>query len=357
MILNCMLGGGYGGLEKLFLDELEMLPTAGMETRGVVRRKSQLARYAKERSLPFDEIVALSDWDPLSVAEARRIVLRHTPDLVMCVGRKAHRLLARAIGSEIPIVTMVQKRRFDRALPYAGVLVAAQHRRATLIDDGVPAADIVAIPNAVRLPSQPKTDYEPSKGNTVHIASLGRLHEKKGFGVLIQAIKLLTRRTIDCTCTIAGEGPERTALEAEIAREGLASRIALPGWTDRVAEFLSGADIFVLPSFQEDFPLAVLDAMASGMPIVASAIDGPKDFLVDGKTALLVPADDPLALADGLERLILCPTLRESLGHAARAAAGRDYSFETIGKRLATALQNVLDGRSISSGACAGQAG
>jgi glycosyltransferase involved in cell wall biosynthesis len=349
MILNCMLGTGFGGLEKLFLDEIEMLPLAGLAARGLVRRKSALARYARDRGLAYDEMMALSDWDPLSIAGARRIVRQRSPQLVMCVGRKAHRLLGRAIGARIPIVTMVQKRRFDHDFPYAGVLVAAEHRRRTLVEDGVPAQDIIVIPNAVRLPQHPKEDYRghaPAK-----IVALGRLHEKKGFGVLIDAIRLLAARSVDCTCVIAGDGPERGKLQSQIDRERLASRIFLSGWTDNVADFLAGGDIFVLPSFQEDLPLAVLDAMASGMPIVASAIDGPNELLVEGNTALLVPPRDPAALADVLARLVVDAPLREMLGRSARAAAERSYSFEAIGRRLALALHNVLEGRPISSGA------
>jgi glycosyltransferase involved in cell wall biosynthesis len=351
MILNCMLGSDYGGLEKLFLDEIEMLPLANLPARGLVCRGSKLANYARDRHLAFDEIWVWSDWDPISVARARSIVRRHAPQIVICVGRRAHRLLGRAIGTTIPIVPMVQKRRFDPDVPHAGVMVAAEHRRRSLIEDGVRPKDIIVIPNAVRLPAQPNKDYGLSAGQPVRIAALGRLHEKKGFGVLIQAIGSLNRHGIDCSCVIAGEGPERRKLEGAIRDESVAAKVTLPGWTNDVADFLSGADLFVLPSFQEDFPLAVLDAMASGMPIVSSAIDGPKDFLVDTQTALLVPPDDPAALANALRRLIEDGALRERLGRNARAAAEQNYSFEAVARQLGSAMRNVLDGRPISSGA------
>jgi glycosyltransferase involved in cell wall biosynthesis len=345
MILNCMFARGFGGLEKLFLDEIEMLSAAGMPARALVRQGSALARYAQERGLACEAIAAWSDWDPVSRACASAFVRRRQPRLIMCVGRTAHRLMARVAPDSTPIVPMVQKRRFDRDFRHNGVLVAAEHRRRTLIEDGVAAENIAVIPNAVRLP-QPKIDYDLSL--PVKLAALGRLHEKKGFVVLIEAVARLAANGIDCQCTIAGEGPERSDLEARIARGCLQARIVLPGWTDRVAEFLSPADIFVLPSFQEDFPLAVLDAMASGMPIVASAIDGPKDFLVDGKTALLVPPNDSRALANALMRLIENDVLRASLGRAARAEAERQYSFDAIGRRLRAVLENVLAGRAIS---------
>jgi glycosyltransferase involved in cell wall biosynthesis len=357
MILNCMLGSGFGGLEKLFLDEIEMLLQSGMPARGLVRGNSPLASYARVRNLPFDTSLVLSDWDPLSVAFARRIVRRHSPTLLMCVGRLAHRLLARAVGTRIPIVVMVQKRRFDHDLPYAGVLAAAEHRRRTLIEDGVPPEKIEVIPNAVRLPAQSKSDYRLDRESALKIVALGRLHPKKGFGVLVEAISLLRRNGVDCLCTIAGEGPERVLIQSQIEREGLTEKVRLAGWTDNVADFLAGGDIFALPSFQEDFPLAVLDGMASGMPIVASAIDGPKDFLEDGKTALLVPPDEPQALARAIEQLRRDADLRERLGRAARAAAVQRYGFSAIGTRLSVALGNVLAGRSISGAMPAGPVG
>jgi glycosyltransferase involved in cell wall biosynthesis len=351
MILDCMLATGFGGLEKLFLDELEMLPPAGLDVRGVVRRGTQLVNYARDRGLPFDDIVALSDWDPFTLAQARGVVSRHNPDLIVCVGRKAHRTFARAVGSRIPIVTMVQKARFDRRLPYAGVLVAAEHRRRTLIADGVPAERIIVIPNAVRLPERPKRDFGIALNAPAKICGLGRLHEKKGYRVLIEALRRLTGHGTGFTCTIAGEGPEREALEKQVAGANLAQQIALPGWTDNVASFLLGADIFVLPSFQEDFPLAVLDAMSCGVPIVASRIDGPKDFLLDGETALIVPPNDPTALEDALNRLIANPSLRKKLGTNARRVAEENYGFPAIGRRLAAALNNVIAGRPIAAAA------
>jgi glycosyltransferase involved in cell wall biosynthesis len=349
MILNCMLGSGYGGLEKLFLDEIEMLSLAGMPARGIVRGNSPLAGYARARSLAFDEITAWSDWDPISLAGARAVVRRHAPELVMCVGRQAHRLFGRAIGRSIPIVPMVQKRRFDREYPHAGVLVAAEHRRRTLIEDGVAPENIAVIPNAVRLPARPKSEYGLAQGEPARIVSHSRLHEKKGYGVLVEAIALLGRNGIQCRCRIAGDGPERERLKTQIEEQNLADEIALPGWTDSVPEFLSTGDIFVLPSFQEDFPLAVLDAMASGLPIVASAIDGPKDFLVQHETALLVPPGEPAALADAIKQLIADAALRKKLGRAARAEAVAKYSFEAVGRQLARALGNVLSHRPISS--------
>src|SRR5437773_2950008 len=106
MILNCMFARGFGGLEKLFLDEIEMLSLAGMPARGLVRCNSQLAGYARARGLEFEQISAWSDWDPISLARAHAVVRRLRPRLILCVGRNAHRLMARAAPRHIPIVCM-----------------------------------------------------------------------------------------------------------------------------------------------------------------------------------------------------------------------------------------------------------
>ncbi|HEY3777967.1 MAG TPA: glycosyltransferase [Rhizomicrobium sp.] len=344
-----MLGSGFGGLEKLFLDEIEMLSELG--ACGVVRRNSALAHYARERNVAFEQIRVFSDWDPFSLAAARAVADRRRPRLVLCVGRKAHRLFGRVLGNSVPIVVMVQKRRFDVNFPYAGVLVAAEHRRETLIQDGVRPDDIAAVPNAVRLPPDAKSEFALRRGEPAHIGALGRLHPKKGFGMLVEALRLLAERGVLFRCTIAGEGPERGRLVAQVREYGLADRVFLPGWTDDVPAFLSAVDVFVLPSFQEDYPLAVLDAMASGVPIIASAIEGPKDFLREGTTGLFVPPGNASALADTLTELLASPALRESLGHAARLDAEQRYSFRAIGRSLTTALENVMDGRSITGSA------
>ncbi len=339
MILSCMLGAKFGGLERVFLDQLQMLPQAGLTVRGLVRRGSPTAKRAKEHGLPCDEIGVLSDWDPLTRARARAVIGRHRPQLILCHGRKAHRIVVRAIGTTIPIIAMVHKPQVDTDLPAAAYVVVAEHRRRSLIADDVRPERIVVIPNAVAVPQAPKRSYAVS---TPHIVALGRLHRKKGFDVLIGALARLAQDGVAFTCSIAGEGPERGDLEKRIGAARLSQHVRLVGWTDEVAAFLSGGDIFVLPSRQEDLPLALLEAMAGGLPIVASCIDGPKDILRDNKTALLVSPDDDGALADAIRTLMADAALRERVGRSGRAEAERAYAMPVIGAKLAAALEHIL---------------
>jgi glycosyltransferase involved in cell wall biosynthesis len=342
MILDCMLATNYGGTEKVFLDQLQMLPLAGMAVCGVARRGSPAARRAHAQNLPCEEMTVLSEWDPLTRAFARAIVDRHKPSAILCHGMKAQRIFAAAVGGRVPVVAMVHKPGFHKDLPSALFITVAEHRRRFLIAHGAPADKVVTIPNGVPIPSVFKTDYAIAPGRRAKIAAIGRLHEKKGFDVLADALKLLADRGVDFECTILGDGPQRGEIEQRIARYGLGGRVALPGWSDDIASLLMASDVFAFPSFQEDFPLAVLEAMAHGLPIVSSRIDGPKDFLVDGKTALFVEMADAPGLAAGLERLIGDEALRRALGSNARDDAARHYSFPAIGRRLADTLSGVI---------------
>lgn len=340
-VLNIMLGRAYGGLEKVFVDQLLMLHGSGLGMRGVARRGSEAAARARALGLPVDTMPVFSDWDPITIGAARALVDRYKPSLLLCHGRRAHQVFARATGGRVPIVAQVHKPKFDYALPTASVIVVAEHRKRMLVAAGVPAEHIAVVPNAVALPDTCKTDYRIT--GTPHIVALGRLHPKKGFDILIGALQLLDQRGVAFSCSIAGEGPLRGELAQRIEAVGLGRHIALPGWVEDVPAYLAQGDVFAFPSFQEDFPLAVLDAMASGLPIVSSNIDGPNECLVEGETALFVPPGDAAALAMALERLLKDEALRKKLGTNARKEAERTYSFGAVGEHLSHALAATLE--------------
>ena len=343
MILNCMLAMQYGGTEKVFVDQLKMLPMAGVAVVGVSRPGGEATVRAHDAGLPCEELKFLTEWDPITAARARAIVEKHNPALILCHGLRAHKVFADAVGHTRPIVAMTHKPGFHKDLPSELFITVAEHRRQFLIERGVPPDKVVVIPNGVPIPREYKTNYAIEAERPVKIAAVGRLHEKKGFDVLIEAARLLTVQGLRVKCTIRGEGPLRPQLEQQIAEANLQDRIALPGWSDNLKDLLLESDVFAFPSFQEDFPLVVLEAMSFALPIAASAIDGPKDFLRNGDTALLVPPHDPQALADALARLIGDQALRERLGKAARADVSKNYSFEAISHRLADTLNIVIE--------------
>lgn len=154
--------------------------------------------------------------------------------------------------------------------------------------------------------------------NELLIGTTGRLDDQKGHATLIAAVNRLKGQPL--RCAILGEGPRRPALEGQVRRHHLERQVWLLGQRDDVTSWLSALDIFVLPSLWEGLPNSLLEAMAMGLPIVASSVDGICEVIEDGKTGLLVPPRDPKALSRRILELILDPAARARLGEAARKA-------------------------------------
>jgi glycosyltransferase involved in cell wall biosynthesis len=154
------------------------------------------------------------------------------------------------------------------------------------------------------------------------IGSLGRLDEQKGFDVLIRALaELPTARAV-----IVGEGPERGALEALAREVGVAERLELVGWRDDARAWLGSFDVFVLPSRLEGFPLAVVEAMLAGTPVVATDVASVSEAVLHGRTGLLVRPDDPAALAAAIGELLGDHDRGRALAGAARERAHERFT-------------------------------
>jgi glycosyltransferase involved in cell wall biosynthesis len=149
------------------------------------------------------------------------------------------------------------------------------------------------------------------------IGSLGRLHEQKGYDVLVRALTELP----DARAVIVGDGPERPALEARARALGVADRLELVGWRDDARAWLAAFDIFVLPSRYEGFPLSIVEAMLAGTPVVATDVASVPEAVLHRRTGLLVPPDDPAALASAIGELLRDADLGRALASAARERA------------------------------------
>jgi glycosyltransferase involved in cell wall biosynthesis len=203
--------------------------------------------------------------------------------------------------------------RLMRPLTTAVVCVAEATREQGLAARTCDARRTVVIPNAVDVRS-----FRPAsgQGGTAQIVSVGRFAYPKDFTTLLEALALVRA---PCHAVLAGDGPALPAVAAAVRREGLSQRVELLGARADVPDLLAGADVFVLSSRSEGFPVSVLEAMAAGLPVVATDVGGVGEAVEDGETGILVPAADPEALARSLERLVLDADLRRRLGAAGRA--------------------------------------
>jgi len=168
------------------------------------------------------------------------------------------------------------------------------------------------LPNATARPAL----QHRGGGKDSHILFLGRLGERKGVPQLGEALaRMLT--IPNWRATIAGDG-EVEVTRRRVAELGLDDRVSLPGWlnAERVASLIAEADILVLPSFEENLPISVIEGMASGLAVVATPVGAVEDIVTEGETGLLVPPGDVEALAGAMTRLVTDPDLRRKLGAA-----------------------------------------
>jgi glycosyltransferase involved in cell wall biosynthesis len=173
------------------------------------------------------------------------------------------------------------------------------------------------------------------------VLTLARLDKQKGHCYLLEA----AARVPEAMFVLAGDGPERPALEAQARALGLSNRVIFLGYRDDVCDLLASCDVFVLPSLFEGLPLSVLEAMAAGKPVVATAIGGTDEAVVDGVTGLLVPPADSAALANAIRMVLSDPVLSQRLGAAGRARAHEQFSAEAMVRRISEIYDELLDSR------------
>jgi glycosyltransferase involved in cell wall biosynthesis len=166
------------------------------------------------------------------------------------------------------------------------------------------------------------------------IGTVGRLEPRKGTATLIAAVAALRDSGRDVTALIVGDGPLRAELAADAERRGVAAAVRLLGDRADVRDVLAALDAFVLPSRTEGMSNALLEAMAMALPVVATAVGGTPEVVADGRSGLLVPADDPAAMADAVARVLDDAGLASTLGSAARRVVEDRYGARNMVRRL-----------------------
>lgn len=177
-------------------------------------------------------------------------------------------------------------------------------------------------------------------GDRPRIVFVGRLVEGKGLRVLLDAVERLEHRPF--SVAIVGDGPLADEIDAEIDERGLSDDVFLLGYRDDVPSVLAASDLLVLPSFREGTPRVVSEAMAAGLPVVATDVAGVPEQVDDGETGFLVSPGDVETLVDRVDRLLADPDLRASFGEAARSRAER-FSREAMLADLDDCYRAVLD--------------
>ncbi len=324
------------GTERL----LDSARHAGIETRGIergaggVRRFTALVRAVRrERPSVFH---AHLTW-PLrcstgivAAAAARVPVIVATQHLLPLLPSRPPRIKRAVVEACV-----------DRYVAVSAAMGAA-------LRSGLPADRVSVIRNGIPL--------EPYLGgrddalrrtlapdDTPLLLTVARLHAQKGIPFLLGAIARLPRVRL----AIAGDGPDRAALESEAARLGVADRVLMLGEREDVPALLAACDLFVLPSLFEGLPVSVLEAMASARPVIATDVGGTAEVVSHGETGLLVPPGDAASLADAVATLLGNPVLAAGLAARGRTLVEREFSAAVMAERVAQLYDQLLADRRV----------
>jgi len=205
------------------------------------------------------------------------------------------------------------------------------------------------IGNGIAVDRFPPAPPRPGGGRPVVICCVARFEPVKNHMLLLEAARILRDRSLRFELWLVGGGRERARCEAQCAAWDLHSRVRFLGYRDDVPALLAQADIGALTSLKEGIPRAAIEAMAAGLPFVATRVTGTKEVVRDGDTGFLVEPGDPSALADAFERLARDPALRARMGARGREVALAEFDEADI----VTNLEHVYRDRLGTHGAAA----
>jgi len=346
-----------------------LLLAKGLQERGhanvvVAPPSSALASRCREAELVVEGIATRGEFDPAAIWSLVRIIRRFRPEILhyhtshaVTLGSLASNFTGRFAAvatrrvsftlSRNPLARWKYTRRVDR------IIAVSDGIRRVLRQAGIPNDRIRVVPSAVdlgrfgRVPArgEARASLGYATGDFV-VGSVGHLAEHKGHRVLIEAAGEIARESPRLRFLIAGNGSLESALRNRIRQLGLDSVFRLMGFSEEVARLLPAIDLFVFPSLSgEGSPAAVKEAMACGLPVVASAISGVDEIVRDGKEGALVPPGDARALASAVLKFASDESLRLECGRRGRERVVQ-FGVEPLIDRTESVYREVLEAQS-----------
>lgn len=339
-VLQIMAGNKDGGAELYSTDIMLSLHEAGLDQRVVMRPTAPRFPVLEQAGLAMAPEVLNASFRAVQRLRLRRLIRNYQPDIIHCWMRRAVSLVAP--GAAPAIVGWYgdyeeQRKHFSACTHFIGVTRDLMRHA---YENGAGPGTAFYVPTFSSVEDAAPLDRTslgtpPTKKA---LLILSRLHKVKGIDTALHALTLLP----DCHLWIAGSGPEETALKT-LARElGVQDRAKFLGWrTDRGA-LLRAADICLLPSRYEPFGTVILDAWSTATPFVACESDGPKATIRSGENGMLVPADNPPALAGAVRAVLDNPDLRHRIAQAGYAEYLAHFTRGAVTRTMLETYQRIL---------------
>jgi glycosyltransferase involved in cell wall biosynthesis len=350
----------WGGGESQVLGLTTYLTRAGHHSVVAANPEGSLYRALSTAGLSACPLRVRNSCDLLAGLRLRRLVTTDRYDLVHFHTARAHALspwVAHTGAKRVVTRRMdypLKKGRVTRFLyihSVDAVVAISAGVRAALLAAEVPAAHIRHIPSGVetsRFCHDPaaRAHIRRLYGFGAHetvVLSVGALAERKGYRTLLQAARQLQHQGLGLRYLVCGEGVLRAALQEEARTLGLETEVRFVGFCTEIPPYLSAADLFVHVPLWEGLGVAVIEALAAGLPVVASRVGGIPDLISDQKTGLLVPPQDSTALAAALHRLARAPAWASTLGRAGQTQARARFDMTVMARNNVALYHELLE--------------
>ncbi len=352
-ILHIISSGGMYGAEAVILNMSRTLNEGShRSTIGVFANSSnpnlQLHERAAKEGIESNLIPCKGQIDRTVIASIRELAARTNVDIVHAHGYKADIYVYLALrGLGTPLVSTCHTW-YDNDLlvtlygmadrfvlrNYAGVVAVSDEVKQRLLKAGVSEKNIHLVPNGIDLRpfnNAPPSLREASTSNHTPIVGLvGRLSKEKGIDIFLHAAARVLVEFPSAKFVVVGEGPDQAMLQALIDELNIRESVSMLGRRDDMPSVYASLDLMVSSSRQEGLPMAILEGMASRLPLVATAVGDVPTLVLDGRTGVLVPAENVELLATGIVELLRDSTKRERLGAAARQHIEEEFSAERM---------------------------
>jgi len=329
-LLQAMAGAPHGGAETFFVRLAGALQRAGEAQRVVIRRCPDRLEALRKAGVAVTELRFGGPFDIASRIAFRREIAEWWPTIVLTWMNRATAMCPTGdfvhVGRLGGYYDLKYYRHCDHLIGNTRAIVDYAVR------EGWPPERAHHLPNFVPDPRGLPTGPAPQRPPGAPLAlALGRLHPNKGFDLLLDALAM----TDDIHLWIAGEGPLRADLDRQATSLGIAERVRFLGWRDDVWALMKVADFLVCASRHEPLGNVVIEAWAAGLPVVATASDGPAGLIDDGRSGLLVPlpgqpGGGSEALATAMASVALDPSFRARLAQGGRQAYEAEFTEAAV---------------------------
>jgi len=335
-VLNIMLAEALGGIESMALRYHEALKAEGLEVISAGHKKGILSCLPAPEFAPIN---ALINHDPIAALTLKRLAHRFRPDIILSHGNRPTGIcLLPFLNTANKTVQIVHNFRYKSQVRHVRAAICVSRSVLQSFIGDYPTVPAFGLDNFMPLCEWP---VKPAPQKVPIMGTLGRLHGNKGLDTALAAMVRLKSSGCRIKLKIAGDGPERSALEQIVHKTGLSDRVTFTGWIDNPSSFLQGLDLFLQPSRIEPFGLVVAEAMAAGVPVLASAIDGPLQILNNGNLGILFKPDNEEDLAKAIQIALSDWTATLNRARAAQSFALRTYSFESGKSHLVDTLRQI----------------